>query len=177
MEGPTSNAAEVDRWLLADLDGSVYEQTARELQAAWSDAVIDRTIAQLPKEWQAVDKGFLARALRARRAALVPYVQRFYRYLAERVDIHLTDQAERVRIDTAADKSTTVTVTASGSETPYYTRRFLPKETHEVRIYVHGGADRVERTGRSGDIHVRVIGTGGEKAVQSADTRTEVWTE
>ena len=97
MEGPTANAAEVDRWLLADLDRSVYEQTARELQAAWSDAVIDRTVAQLPKEWQAVDKGFLARALRARRTALVPYVQRFYEYLAGRVDVHLTDQPERVR--------------------------------------------------------------------------------
>ena len=42
LEGPTSNAAEVDRWLLADVDGSVYDELAKELQGAWSDEVIDR---------------------------------------------------------------------------------------------------------------------------------------
>ena len=69
LEGPTSNAAEVDRWLLTDLPGDVFEQTARELQAAWTDEVIDRTVAQLPKEWQALDKGFLAvRCVRGARA-------------------------------------------------------------------------------------------------------------
>ena len=115
LEGPTSNAAEVDRWLLTDLQSDVFEQTARELQAVWTDEVIDRTIAQLPKEWQALDKGFLAGALRARRAGLVEYVRRFYRYLARDVDVHLTDRDERVTIATAADGSTTLTVSASGA--------------------------------------------------------------
>jgi hypothetical protein len=91
LEGPTSLAAEVDRWLLADLDAPQFDQAARELQAAWTDDVIDRAVAQLPKEWQAVDKGALARQLKARRTALVPYVQHFYKYLARDVDLHLTD--------------------------------------------------------------------------------------
>src|SRR6266542_36956 len=54
LEGPTSNAAEVDRWLLTDLEGPVFEQIARELQAVWTDDVIDRAVAQLPKEWRAL---------------------------------------------------------------------------------------------------------------------------
>ena len=113
LEGPTSNAAEVDRWLLSDLDGASFEQAARELQAAWSDAVIDRAVAQLPKEWQAVDHGRLAAALRARRAALVAYVRRYYRYLARDVDIELTDRDERISIHDEADGSTTIVVAAS----------------------------------------------------------------
>ncbi len=84
LEGPTSNAAEVDRWLLADVDSSVYDELATELQAAWSDPVIDRVTAGLPEPWRALDNGALARALKARRAALPAYVHRFYRYLAER---------------------------------------------------------------------------------------------
>src|SRR4051794_36903059 len=48
LEGPTSNAAEVDRWLLADVDGPVYDELAKELQAVWSDAVLDRVTADLP---------------------------------------------------------------------------------------------------------------------------------
>ena len=115
LEGPTSNAAEVDRWLLSDLEAPVFEQIARELQAAWTDDVIDRAVAQLPKEWQALDKGRLGRALRARRGALVPYVQRYYRFIAHRVDIQLTNLDERVSIATGPDHSTTVSVTARGA--------------------------------------------------------------
>jgi hypothetical protein len=175
LEGPTSNAAEVDRWLLSDLERPVFEQVARELQAAWTDDVINRAVAQLPKEWQALDKGRLGRALRARRAALVPYVQRYYRYLARRVDVHLTNQDDRVSIVQAADHTTTISASTAGQSSPYYTRRFTPGETAEVRVYLHGGNDRVERTGKSGPIHLRVIAEGGEKTVQSTDASLEVW--
>jgi hypothetical protein len=175
LEGPTSNAAEVDRWLLTDLPGDVFEQTARELQAAWTDEVIDRTVAQMPKEWQPVDKGFLAGALRARRAGLVDYVRRFYRYLARDVDVHLTDRDERVTIATGSDGSTTVTATVNGAA-PYYSRRFLRGETDEVRVYLHGGNDRVERTGPGGPVHVRIIAGPDAATIESADTASEVWT-
>jgi len=175
LEGPTSNAAEVDRWLLTDLDAAAFERVGHELQSAWTDEVIDRTVAQLPKEWQALDKGRLARTLRARRAALVPYVRRYYRYLARKVDIHLTNLDDRVTIATAPDRSTTVSAFAAGQTTPYYTRRFVPEETSEVRVYLQGGNDRVERTGKGGGVHVRVIAEGGEKAVASSATPLEVW--
>src|SRR5205823_5199356 len=177
LEGPTRNAAEVDRWLLTDLEGPVFTDTARELQAAWTDEVIDRAIAQMPKEWQRVDHGFLAQSLRARRAALVPYVEHFYRYLARAVDVHLTNRDERVSIATADDGSATLTATASGETGPYYSRRFLPAETREVRVYLHGGVDRVERTGRSRRIHIRLIADGGNKIVMSGNRTSEVWAE
>jgi hypothetical protein len=176
LEGPTSNAAEVDRWLLADLEAPAYEELARELQAAWTDEVIDRAVAQLPEEWRALDKGFLAAALKERRSGLVPYVQRFYRYLAERVDVHLTNQNELVVISTGPDRATTVTVTAENASTPFFTRKFLPGETREVRVYLHGGVDQVQRTG-SGPVQIRVIAAEGTKKVDSPDTRTEVWAD
>ena len=177
FEGPTSNAAEVDRWLLSDLDGAVFEQTARELQAKWTDDVIDRAVAQLPKEWQALDKGRLGAALRARRSALVPYINRYYRYLARNVDIHLTDVDDRVSIVTGPDHATTVSATAPEQNRPYYTRRFVPGETAEVRVYLQRGRDRVERTGSGGGIHVRVIAQGDEKTVESRESAVEVWAD
>lgn len=177
LEGPTSNGAEVDRWLLSDLDGNAFTTAAQELQKVWTDDVIDRATAQLPKEWQALDHGAIAQALKARRAALVPYIQRVYRYLALDVDVHLTDLDDQVTITTAADHSTTISATAPGASTPYYSRRFLPDETNEVRLYLHGGNDHITRSGRGGPIHVRVISGNGEKQVESPDTKTEVWTD
>jgi hypothetical protein len=176
LEGPTSNGAEVDRWLLSDLDGAAFTTAAQELQKVWTDEVIDRATARLPKEWQALDHGAIAQALKARRAALVPYIQRFYRYLARDVDVHLTDLDDQVSISTAADRSTTITATAPGASAPYYSRRFLAGETSEVRVYLQGGNDRVTRSGHE-SIHVRLISGGGEKQIQSPDTRTEVWTD
>src|SRR4029079_6407106 len=151
---------------LADVDGSVYDELAKELQAAWSDEVINRVTANLPEPWRALDNGALAEALKARRAAPPAYVHRFYRYLAERVDVHLTDEDDRVVIDTGAE-GTTVTATADDYSITYHTRRFNAKDTSEVRIYLHGGADRVERTGPSGSIHVRVIAGPGATTVAS----------
>ena len=102
-------------------------------------------------------------------------MRRFYRYLARDVDVHLTDRDERVTIATAADGSTTLTVSANGAA-PYYSRRFLRGETEEVRVYLHGGNDRVERTGPGGPVHVRIIAGPGAATIQSADTSSEVWT-
>ena len=177
LEGPTRNAAEVDRWLLSDLDLAVFEQTARELQAAWTDEVIDRAVGQMPPEWRAIDNGFLGRALRARRAALVPYVQHFYRFLAHEVDVHLTDRDERISMTASDDGATVIAVTAAGAASPYYSRRFLPRETQEVRLYLHGGDDRVERSARTGSVHIRLIADGGQKVVDSADGSSEVWAD
>ena len=177
LEGPTSNGAEVDRWLLSDLDGRAFTEAAQALQKVWTDEVIDRATAQLPKAWQTLDNGAIAQALKARRAALVPYIERVYRYLAKDVDVHLTDLDDQVTISTGDDHATTITATAPGGSAPYYSRRFVPDETNEVRVYLHGGNDRVTRSGRGGPIHVRLISGGGEKQIQSPDTGTEVWTD
>ncbi len=177
LEGPTSNAAEVDRWLLSDLDAPVFEQIARDLQRVWTDEVINRAVTQLPQEWQALDRGRLARALRSRREALVPYVQRYYRYLARAVDVHLTDADDRVSIVQAADRSTTISASAGGRQAPYYSRRFVAGETGEVRVYLHGGNDRVERPGTGSALHVRVVAQDGDKTVASAAAPLEVWTD
>lgn len=46
---------------------------------------------------------------------------------------------------------------------PYFTRRFLPDETREVRVYMHGGDDRAVVRGEGPEgIRVRVIGGGGD---------------
>jgi len=53
----------------------------------------------------------------------------------------------------------------------------MPDETSEVRIYLHGGDDRVERTGPAkGPIRVRVIAGSGSNVVDdSASGGTDVW--
>ena len=62
-------------------------------------------------------------------------------------------------------------------DAPYYRRRFVAAETDEVRVYLHGGDDRVERTGpAAGRLTVRVIAGGGHDVIDdSKGGGTDVW--
>ena len=67
------------------------------------------------------------------------------------MDVHATDRAELVTVARAADDSVEVSIAlAAGGAQPYFRRRFVASETEEVRIFLHGGDDRVERSGEAG---------------------------
>ena len=70
-----------------------------------------------------------------------------------------------------------MTIAVAGGAAPYYRRRFLANETREVRIHLHGGNDRVVRTGAAGGpILVRVIAGGGADVVDDSQSGgTDVW--
>ena len=93
----------------------------------------------------------------------------FYENLAEVVDIHGTDSDESIAIQRNDDGSVEVKVfLLQGGDAvgdPYYRRQFLPEETKEIRVYLNGGTDRVESTGRPDKrIKVRIISEEGHKS-------------
>ncbi len=178
LEGALRNGAEMDRWVLADLTAGDFEAVAREVQSRLTDEVFERALRRMPPEWYAVDGARTLSSLRARRPGLVEYLDRVYRYHARNVDVHATDRAEEVAVRRAADGSVEVAIALAGdAAAPYYRRRFVPSETGEVRIYLHGGDDRVERSGEAGgSIAVRVIAGGGRDTVDdSRSGGTDVW--
>ena len=120
-----------------------------------------------------------SRRSQTRRAGLVDYVLRVYRYYASEVDVHATDRAEHVtlargdgRFDRGHDRARRRRAPRPGT-----TAASCPSETDEVRVYLHGGDDRVTRTGPAGGpIHVRVIAGGGEDVVDDSKSGgTDVW--
>ena len=176
LEGATINGSEMDRWLLTDLDRESFEQVVRETQAKFTDDVIEEAVHRLPPEWQP-RQSHLASELRERRKHLVEYVMHYYRDLARQVDIHATDRDDSVSIQRLDHGLLEVRVSLSGQSEPYYQRRFLPSETKDVRIFLHGGNDRVERSGRpGGSIHVQVIaGDGTDTVDDSKSGGTDIW--
>jgi hypothetical protein len=178
LEGPLQNSFEVDRWLLSDLDASAWQDVAKDLQGQLTDEVIERALRQMPPPWYAIDGAELQAALQKRRAGLMGYILRVYRYYAKEVDVHATDQSERVTLARGADDSMEITIAlAAGTAAPWYRRRFLPHETDEVRVHLHGGNDRVTRTGPAGGpVHVRVVAGGGQDVVDDSKSGgTDVW--
>jgi hypothetical protein len=167
MVGLTWNARVVDRRLLSGLEWPVWDSTARALQNAITDAVIDDAARRLPPELRAENAAWLAAALKRRRDALTDAARHFYQVLAAEVEVRGSDQAELVEAVRSEGGMLELTVRAADdSAAPLFHRRFDRDDTKEVRLYLHGGDDVVRIRGAGGGAPLlRVVGGGGDDRV------------
>ena len=162
MVGITWNGRELDRRFLAGLERPAWDSIALVLQRVLTDSVIDAAVRRLPVSYRPLDSARLTRALRTRRDGLPAAAQAFYRLLAGEVDVHATDKNEVVRAVATGEHAVRLTIARSESDVPWFSRTFHSAETSEIRVYLHGGADRAVAAGPSLEgITVRFIGGGG----------------
>ncbi len=152
-----------DRRLLQDLEKPVWDSVARSLQARLTDSVIDGAVRRLPPEYLQKNGAALTRALRRRRDHLPQISDRYYALLAQVVEIHGTDERDLAEVERLAGGRASVRLSPGSGGPPFYRRTFDGRETQEIRIFLHGGDDRliVRGTGGSGPL-LRVIGGGGD---------------
>ena len=156
--GQTWNGRDMDRWFLGAMDRATWDSVALSLQARLTDSVIDAAVRRLPEAWYAINGEELAATLRARRDGLRDQAARFYRLLAREAEVHGTAADEDITLERQADGRLTVTVTRRGDAAPWFTRRYDPQDTRELRLFSRGGADRVTPVGTGPDrITVRLI--------------------
>jgi len=152
-----------DRRLLVDLERPVWDSVAKVLQARLPDSVIEAAVRRLPPEYYAKNGAALSRALRRRRDHLLQITDRYYALLAGVVEIHATDEADVAEVERLAGGRVTVRLSPRSGGEPYYRRRFDRRETEEVRLFLHGGDDRLVVRGSDGSGPlVRVIAGGGD---------------
>ncbi|MGH7555111.1 MAG: hypothetical protein ACREMQ_19085, partial [Longimicrobiales bacterium] len=168
----------VDRRLLTGLDRSAFAEQVSSTTAALTDSVIDEAASRLPDAYPRDHARWVAAAMKARRDSLHAIADDFYLWLASEVDMHATDERDSAEIVRLADGRLEVRLVSRGgtaAATPsdgnesngnhkvlYYHRVFLPSETREVRIFLHGDGDIAIVRGESDDIAIRVIGGGGD---------------
>lgn len=166
MLGLTWNGRDLDRHFLVGVEWPVWDSIANDLKSRLTDSAIESAVGHLPAEYRPVDSARLARALKSRRDHLPDAAKAFYRHLAGEVDLQATDKPETIVIERRdgglADVSMALTKEPGQ---PYLRRTFDSRETHEIRVYLHDGDDRVLIRGASGGPRVRVIGGGGEDVV------------
>ena len=151
FEGFMAQGSEVDRWLLSGMDRQAFAETAADLAARLTDAVIDDAVRRLPPEWYAIDGAgphgrapeapldpdgrggaSTTSACRARWTSTAPTAS------MSLACSHLPDG--RLQLELQSEKA----------GEPWFRRTFVPDETREVRLYLYGGADRVATEGSAG---------------------------
>jgi hypothetical protein len=158
LAGLTFESYNLDRRLLQRLTRNDAAAIGQRVQASLTDGVIDNAISQLPAEWRRTSGDRLRQTLRSRRNGLAAFGLEFYDWLATEVDVHGTDEKETVVITRLDDGRVAVTFRDN-----YFARTFVPGETNEVRVYLHGGNDSAVVNGAAnGEIRVRVIGGGDD---------------
>lgn len=164
VRGLTRHSRQLDRRFLSPLELTTWDSIAASVQDRLSDEVIDDGLGAMPAPYHAGFPGLRA-ALVSRREELRQAARRYYRRLAEAVDVHGTDGEDAATLEFLAGGDLVVTVTdprRGAGEAVFFRRRFRPDETAEVRVYLHGGADSASVTGDDRRIRLRVIGGNGD---------------
>jgi hypothetical protein len=166
LPGATWNGRDLDRRFLVGLDWPAWKSAADSLRSKLTDAAIDSAVKTLPPEHYALEGSRLAAALRSRRDHLEEAARRYYRLLAEQVDVHATDGDDDARLIRGPQGEVEVALSrkdAPPGAPPYYTRRFAPDATKEIRVYLGGGDDRAVVAGSgSGGPTIRILGEEGQ---------------
>ena len=166
IAGATWNGRDLDRRFLVELDWPTWKSVATALQAKLTDAAIDNAVRALPPEHYALKGKPLTAALQQRRDHLLDAARRYYRVLAEQVDVHATDGDDQALITRGPKGEVEVTLSSagasSGGSAPYFERRFDPQATKEIRLFLDGGDDLAVVRGDGGGPMVRIIGGEGQ---------------
>lgn len=177
IEDLTWSGRFLDRRLLTGLEWPAWDSIASDLRARLTDSAIERAARRLPEPMFALEGENLIRTLTIRRDALPRAAREFYELLAEYPDIRLSDKREYVEARWLPGERIEVTVrgrekSGGGPEGPVRFRRtFLCGETHEIRLYLHGGDDLVRITGeRSGSTGIVIAGGKGDDEVIDEST-------
>lgn len=157
----------IDRRHLSELEWKDWEEAVRFIRSRIDDSAVDAAVGRLPEEYRRITSGRTAAALKSRVRLLPQAARRFYEQLAEDVEIHGSDKDDVVDISPRGEGLIQVRMTSKDGETTFV-RGFDPRETRSIRLYLHGGDDRVVREAGTRGIKIRVIGGKGEDVLDDS---------
>ena len=147
----------------AQLSYEEWMKEAHKFSDQLTDEVLAESISRLPQSSIDIRGKAILHDLKSRRDAMPAAMDKYYRFVNNIVDVHLSDKNEKVRIEDAPDKALSIKITKinkEGEETKLLMDKiFSPEMTREVRVYLGKGADSVFVNTSNTDIKLRIIGS------------------
>ena len=159
------SARDFDRIFLNKLDRDTWQQTIRYVQEKLTDSVLSTSVHRLPDEIFPLNGERIIETLVNRRNVLLERGMRYYKFLADDVNVVGSNKAEYFRVGETDDGlQVTVYERKNRNDTSYkiYERKFVDGETDEIRLYGLNGNDLFEVDNNvSSRIKLRIIGGKG----------------
>ena len=157
------NGRNVDRYFLTGLNQQDWEKEIAYVQQTLTDQIINDAVKKMPDTIYKLSGKKIAGLLIRRRNALMDQGLKYYRFIAQMVQISASEKREKFDITNEQDGKVSVTINKikKGGDLGQvlYQRTFDPHVTNEIRLYGMGGADVFAMHGSStSPITVRLIG-------------------
>ncbi len=165
IKGLNFVAKDFDRFFMNGLDKTEWQTIAERFIVNMTDDVIKNAASKYPPEIKKYDSAILVQKLIARRKVLLKNALEYYKFLAKRVTISGSNEAERFylkNIDNKLELSIYGVSKKSDSAYKIYKRMFDENETKEIVIFGLNGNDKftVDENVQS-KIKIRIIGGKG----------------
>lgn len=166
IQGWNFNARYFDRYFLTQLSEGDWKEQIREVQKTLNNQLIVSAMERMPANIYRFSAPHIIKEMERRRDLLEVEGLKYFRFLADHVDIPATDKKERFDIveqDSGKVNITIHKIKKDGTlDQVIYQRTFNPKETHEVRLYGMDGKDIFHVSGtQPSKIKLRLIGGAG----------------
>ncbi len=158
-------AKDVDRLFMNNLNSTTWAGITKDFVEALPDEVIKEAVLKMPPEIYAIDGEKITNKLIARRDQMQKESKRYYRFLAEKVQILGSNKNEYFHLYPVNDSLKLDVFTYKNKDTSFlmYTRIFDKKETKELLIFGFGGNDVFKIDSNiSNKIKIRLVGGSGE---------------
>jgi hypothetical protein len=157
------NTVSFDLYFLNQLNQQDWEDEIAYVQKTLSDSLVTRAVKLMPANVYAVSGPHILQTFFKRRNNAHKFVMKYYRFLAQKVDIPASDKDEHFTVNTLPGGDVKVTINkikkdgSTGKE--LYQRTFGKKQTEDIRLYGLGGNNSFEVTGgNKTPIKVRMVG-------------------
>lgn len=161
-------ARNFDRFFLNELSMETWSRYADTLLSKMTDDVIERALAQQPKEIRGFHYNEIVNKLKERRKYYKKEMLDYYVFLAKEVSVVGTNKHELFTIDKLPEGKLHLTINKIDKDnnvsSKIYDRTFDEKETHTLNLYGLEANDSFVVKGGATHIKIRIIGGPGNDA-------------
>ncbi|WP_231491956.1 BamA/TamA family outer membrane protein [Pedobacter sp. Leaf170] len=165
------------RWT-ANIDEKEWDKIVVDFCANYNDEVFEKALKRLPEPSYSLHHDAFLNQLRARVKALPKLMNDYYHFFNRIVDIEVSNKNELIKITDNGEKGLRVKINKISKDGDVkgelYDRKFDPKVTKELRVYMHNGNDSLILDNKSSNIKIRIIGGKGDKYYDFANSNGKV---
>lgn len=160
------NGRQLSSQFLNQFDHEKWMHISKEAIGKLTDDVLEDALQRLPESAKTIRYNQLMQQLKERRSNMEKAMNKYYYFVSRTVDIRTTNKNEYAEIRDTDDKKLQVNIYKLSKEKNikerFYSRKFLPEETREIRLFLGKGDDSVLINNTTA-IKLRIVGGKGDK--------------